>query len=327
MYLLNWDIRIGKYKVQTLKEVKIKTSVLNLSDTATIEMPGQYLNSWRKIEDKVKTGDEVTIKLGYNNKLTTEFTGYLKRIARDNNSLVLECEDSLHLMDKMVKDMEYKTITLKSLLEKILKQVDPEIKLECKYDFTYDKLVVFKSTALDVLKKIHSDTKANIWFEGKTLHIHPVYDPQEGDEPVIYDTEVNVQSNELKWKDETDRKVTVEVKFAGPDGKLTTKEYGPKSNNSVKVSRYVNASDENSLKKAAENEYNLWNYSGYEGSFTGWLIPVVKAGGSVILRDKKRKETGKYYVTGVEIEFGQSGAKRKVTLGRKLPLPQKPNAQ
>ena len=129
MYLLNWDIRIGKYKVQTLKEVKIKTSVLNLSDTATIEMPGQYLNTWRMIEDKVKTGDEVTIKLGYNNKLTTEFTGYLKRIARDNNSLVLECEDSLYLMDKTVKDMEYKTITLKSLLEKILKQVDPEIKL------------------------------------------------------------------------------------------------------------------------------------------------------------------------------------------------------
>lgn len=327
MYILNWDIRIGKYKVQTLKEVQIKTSVLNLSDTATIEMPGQYLNTWRTIEDKVHVGDPVTIQLGYNNDLETEFTGYLKRISRDNNSLVLECEDALYLMDKAVAEMEYKQITIEALLNKITSQVDPDITVECEYNFTYEKMVVFKSTALDVLKKIHSDTKANIWFEGKTLHIHPVYDPQEGDEPVIYDTEVNVQSNELKWKDETDRKVTVEVKFAGPDGKLTTKEYGPKSNNSVKVSRYVDASDENSLKKAAENEYNLWNYNGYEGSFTGWLIPVVKAGGSVILRDKKRKETGKYYVTGVEIEFGQSGAKRKVTLGRKLPLPQKTNVQ
>jgi hypothetical protein len=33
--------------------------------------------------------------------------------------------------------------------------------------------------------------------------------------------------------------------------------------------------------------------------------------------DKERPE-GVYYVTGVEIEFGQNGAKRKVTLGRKL---------
>ena len=83
MYLLNWHITIGKYSVQTLKEVKITTSVLNLSDTATIEMPGQYLNTWRRIEDKVHVGDAVTIRLGYGNDLETEFTGYLKSISRN----------------------------------------------------------------------------------------------------------------------------------------------------------------------------------------------------------------------------------------------------
>ena len=45
---------------------------------------------------------------------------------------------------------------------------------------------------------------------------------------------------------------------------------------------------------------------------------MVRAGGSVRLRDKERGEDGTYYVTGVEIEFGQNGAKRKVMLGRKL---------
>ena len=188
--------------------------------------------------------------------------------------------------------------------------------VECDYDFTYEKMVVFKSTALDVLKKVHEDTKANIWFEGKTLHVHPVYQQAKGDKPVIYDTEVNVQSNELKWKDATDRKVMVEVKYVKPNGELSKQEYGV--NGGEKVTRYVEASNEEDLKKAAENEYNLWNYSGYEGSLTGWLVPVVKAGGSVRLRDKKRPEEGVYYVTGVEIEFGRNGAKRKVTLGRKL---------
>lgn len=316
MYLLNWDIAIGAYKVKTLTEVKITTSVLNLSDTATITMPGQYLNTWRKIEDKVHVGDAVTIKLGYDNNLETEFTGYLKRISRDNNSLVLECEDALWLTNKMVADMEYKSISLKELLTGILAQVDPEMTVECDYDFTYEKMVVFKSTALDVLKKVHEDTKANIWFEGKTLHVHPVYQQAKGDKPVIYDTEVNVQSNELKWKDATDKRVMVEVKYVKPNGELSKQEYGV--NGGEKVTRYVEASNEEDLKKAAENEYNLWNYSGYEGSLTGWLVPVVKAGGSVRLRDKKRPEEGVYYVTGVEIEFGRNGAKRKVTLGRKL---------
>lgn len=315
MYLLNWDITIGGYKVKTLTEVKITTSVLNLSDTATITMPGQYLNTWRKIEDKVHTGDAVTIKLGYDNDLETEFTGYLKRISRDNNSLVLECEDALYLTDVTVADMEYKIVTLKALLTEILAQVDPEMTVECDYDFTYEKMVVFKSTALDVLKKVHEDTKANIWFEGKTLHVHPVYQTQAGDKPVIYDTEVNVQSNELKWKEQSDRKILIEVAYTNAKGEISKQQYG--GSGGEKVTRYVEASNENDLKRAAENEYNLWNYSGYEGSLTGWLAPVVKAGGSVRLRDKERPE-GVYYVTGVEIEFGRNGAKRKVTLGRKL---------
>jgi len=315
MYLLNWDIAIGGYKVKTLTEVKITTSVLNLSDTATITMPGQYLNTWRKIEDKVQVGDAVTIKLGYDNNLETEFTGYLKRISRDNNSLVLECEDALWLTNKMVADMEYKSISLKELLTGILAQVDPEMTVECDYDFTYEKMVVFKSTALDVLKKVHEDTKANIWFEGKTLHVHPVYQQAKGDKPVIYDTEVNVQSNELKWKDQTDRKILIEVAYTNAKGEISKQQFGVGGGD--KVTRFVKANNEGDLKKAAENEYNLWNYSGYEGILTGWLVPVVRAGGSVRLRDKERPE-GVYYVTGVEIEFGRNGAKRKVTLGRKL---------
>lgn len=315
MYLLNWDIAIGAYKVKTLTEVKITTSVLNLSDTATITMPGQYLSIWRKIEDKVHVGDAVTIKLGYDNDLETEFTGYLKRISRDNNSLVLECEDALWLTNKMVADMEYKSISLKELLTGILAQVDPEMTVECDYDFTYEKMVVFKSTALDVLKKVHEDTKANIWFEGKTLHVHPVYQQAKGDKPVIYDTEVNVQSNELKWKDQTDRKILIEVAYTNAKGEISKQQFGV--GGGEKVTRFVKANNEGDLKKAAENEYNLWNYSGYEGSLTGWLVPVVRAGGSVRLRDKERPE-GVYYVTGVEIEFGRNGAKRKVTLGRKL---------
>lgn len=132
---------------------------------------------------------------------------------------------------------------------------------------------------------------------------------------MIYDTQVNVQHNELKWVDNNNKKVLVEVKFIKPDEKIDKREYGVSGGK--RVTRYVGANREDLL-RAAENEYNLWNYSGYEGSVTGWLVPAVRAGGSVRLRDKERGEDGTYYVTGVEIEFGQNGAKRKVTLGRKL---------
>lgn len=317
MYRLSWEITIGKYKVQTLKEVKITTSVLNLSDTASITLPGKYLDKWKSVEDKIKVGDEVVIKLGYDDDNETEFNGYLKRISRDNNSLVLECEDSLYLLNKDVENKEYKKMPLNTLLNDILSQVDAGLMLKCDFDYTMEKLVVFHQTGLDVLKKVHEDTKANIWFDGRTLHIHPVYDSLgEVSNPIIYDTKVNVQSNELKWVDKADKKVKIEITYKMPSGQIKKQSYG--NDKGETITRYANTSDDSELKKIAENEYNLWNYSGYEGSFTGWLIPRTKSGGSVRLRDQERNEDGKYYVTGVEIEFGQNGAKRKVMLGRKL---------
>jgi Phage late control gene D protein (GPD). len=315
MYVLNWHITIGKYRLKTLKSVKITASVLNLSDTATIELPGQYLNTWQKIEGKVSVGDAVEIKLGYGDDLQTEFKGYLKRISRDNNSLVLECEDALYLLNKSIKDKEYKQVNIKSLLTDVLHQVDAGFSVECDYNYTLEKFVAFHHTALDVLKKVHDETKANIWFEDKTLHIHPVYAEKADETAVIYDTRVNVQSNELKWIDKNDKKVEIEVVYNLPNGDKQKETYG--TSGGEKVTRYVNGSNAAEMKTAAENEYKLWNYSGFEGSFTAWLIPKVKAGGSVRLRDVDKDE-GKYYVTGVEIEFGQNGAKRKVTLGRKL---------
>lgn len=315
MYLLTWHITIGKYRLQTLKGLKIITSVLNLSDTAEIELPGQYLNTWNKIEDKITVGDPVIIKLGYDNNNETEFNGYLKRISRDNNSLKLECEDALFLLEKTIADKEYKAVSLKTLLTDVLKQVDEEITVESDYEFSFDKFVIFKSTALDVVKKIQEETKANIWFDNKVLHIRPVYADNVQKKAVIFDTRINVQKNELKWKDERDKKIQIEVIFKQKDGKQKKQTYGVKGGQ--KVTKYVSSGSEADMKRAAENEYNLWNYSGFEGSFTGWLIPIVRAGDSVRLRDIDKPE-GKYYVTGVEIEFGQSGAKRKIALGRRL---------
>jgi hypothetical protein len=142
-----------------------------------------------------------------------------------------------------------------------------------------------------------------------------VYAERSGEKAEIFDTRVNIQSNELKWIDKGDKKVEIEVIYNKPDGTPKKEKFG--SSGGEKVTKYINSSSEADMKLAAESEYNLWNYSGFEGNFTGWLIPVVRAGGSVSLRDVDKPE-GKYYVTGVEIEFGQSGAKRKMTLGRKL---------
>lgn len=315
MYRLCWKIKIGKYLLKTLSSVKISSSVLNLSDTAVITLPGKCLNRWKKIEEKIKVGDEVEIALGYDDNVKIEFKGYLNSVSREGNSLALHCVDALFLLKKTVPNKEYKQVSLKYFLSDILKQVDESISVDCDYDYVMSKMVVFHSTALDVLKKIHEECKANIWFEDKVLHVHPVYSVTKGSKTVIYDTQLNVQSNELKWVDKADKKVQIEVVFNKPDGKQVKEVFG--NEGGEKITKYVSGDSKNSMRLAAESEYKLWNYSGFEGTFTGWLIPRTIAGDCVVIRDEDREE-GKYYVTGIEIDFGQSGAKRKVTLGRRI---------
>lgn len=316
MKKLTWDIKIGRCRLAALKGVTVQASVLNLSDTAVIELPARRFGRQTEVRDNIAVGDEVTISLGYDGDNALEFSGFVKRIGREKESLKVECEDALYLLRKSVADKEYKDVTLKALLSDVLSQVDGSFTIDCDYDYAITKHVVFKQTALDVLNKVHDETKADIWFEGRTLHVHPVYHKQQADEAVTFDPMVNMQANDLKWVDAADKKVEIEVRFVKPDGKVVKETFG--NSGGEKVVRYAETEDTKSMKSAAEQEYSHWNYSGYEGDFTAWLVPRVKAGGTVRLRDTERKEDARYYVTGVEIEFGQNGAKRKVKLGRKL---------
>ena len=97
MYSMSWDIRIGGYRLRTIEMVTIKRSVELLSDTATIVIPATVFNRAIEVEGKLKVGDAVEIRLGYDDSLQTEFTGYLKSIKTDGGSLTLECEDGIYL--------------------------------------------------------------------------------------------------------------------------------------------------------------------------------------------------------------------------------------
>lgn len=179
---MDYDIQIGSYKVETLKSVRIIRSVEQLSDTATIELPGSLINEALDVESKIKRGDAVSIKLGYRQMgLRTEFNGYLKTIKTDNTKIILECEDELFLWDVALKNEQLTNVSLKTLLHKVTQQVNrmraryvaleggsvqqipANYKVLCDYDFTYSKFTISHATGLDVLKKVQEETKANIF--------------------------------------------------------------------------------------------------------------------------------------------------------------------
>ncbi len=316
MYSLDWDIKVGNYRLKLIDSVKVVRSVEQLSDTAQVVLPGTVFNRAIEVEDYLKVGDPVEIRLGYDGELETEFKGYLKSIKTDDGSITLECEDELYQWDKAVNDKEYKQVKLSALLGEVASQIGGDYTVQCDYDFTYEKFTTFKAKGLDVLKKIQEETKANIWFDGQTLHVQPQYAQSSG-QTVAFDFARNIESSDLKYRKASDRNVEVELLYTDTSGERTSKKYGNPGGMSIKREAYGIA--ESDLAKVAESEYNLWCYDGYEGSFTGWLVPYAKPTDAVSLHDADYEhKDGTYYVIGTELSFSKDGGKRTLKLGRRI---------
>ena len=320
MLRMDFDITIGRYRLKMVDQVKVKHSVEQLSDTATITLPamveGKALQVEGKLRDYPSENVPVAIRLGYDGNLETEFEGFLKSVQTDGGSLTLECEDAIYLFDKKVDDVELTGISMKALLEKVVRQINPSYKVETEFDFTWEKFVFYHATARDVLKKVQDETKANIWFRDGTLHVQPQYAQASG-RTVVFDFSRNIESSNLKYRKAADKKVEVTVKMTNSAGKSFEKTAGASGGRSIK--KVVSGVSETQLATLAKNEHNLWCYDGYEGSFTGWLVPYVEPGDAVKILDSDYKEKeGTYYVTGTEISFSKEGGKRTVSLGRRL---------
>ncbi len=318
MYVLNYEVTIGKYSLRTLDSIEITKSIHNLSDEARIAIPGTLINRALEVESKISRGDAVSIRLGYDGNLRTEFEGFLDKITTDDNTIRLECIDSLYIFKKAIADQEYKSINVKELLDDVIRQIDPTITLNCSFDFGYSKFVTFKTTGLDVLKKVQDEIKANIYFKANTLHIHPQVYLAPNTNRVIFDFAVNIEKSELKYIRKEDKNIQVEVQLIQPDGLINKETVGKEGGQ--KITKTISALDAGSLKEAANNEFNLWAYDGFEGSFTCWLIPYIETGDIVELRDSSYPyKNGNYFVSSTQTTFGaQSGGSRKVTLSRRV---------
>ena len=320
--IMAYDIRIGDWRVKALDSVNIKRSIDMLSDTATIYLPGTYCNKALQVEDKIHVGDSVRIRLGYGNDLQTEFEGYVDSIGTDDSRIAIRCIDGLYNFKRtQLANKQYANIPVSGLLAEMVKQVNDaegtNYNFSCDYDTTYDKYTIFNATGYDVLKTLQDELKANIYFEGSTLHLHPPYEQVKGEEAVRFDFARNIEQSELKYIKAADRKIEVEVEFRLPNGKKDNKTFGTTGGEKKKV--YSPSSDAKKIDELARREYNLWVYDGYEGSFTGWLIPYVEPTNKVSLHDGQYPEKdGTYYVLGTEVNYSLNGGSRKVSLGRRL---------
>lgn len=318
MFAMDFDITIGSFRLTTLESVVVTCSVENLADTATITLPGAAYNRALEIESKIKEGDPVRIRFGYDanlQELPVEFEGYVESIATDDGSIKINCEDEIYKFRKDLKNVVLSSVSVKQLLEHVIKELGG-FELSCDYDFKYDKFTIYEATGFDVLKKVQEETRANIYLKGKTLHVHPQY--AEIGKEVICDFAVNIEKSELKYKDARKRKFIATIEGTDAKGKTVKVTKGTPGGDKFTL-KLPGVSDKATLERRAEEELKIRAYSGYEGNFTGWLLPRIEPTDVVELRDADYEyKTGKYYVVAVATTFAAGGGSRKVTIGKKI---------
>lgn len=312
---MDWQINIGKYQLALLAGCTIHKSVELLADTCVIELPAASENQALRIEEQLKRGDKVTVQLGYDGQLNKEFEGYLLNIATDDGTLIINCEDKLFLFRKQVKDKEFKNSSVKAIAQYLIDEIGIDIDLNCSLPLSYEKFVISKATAYDVLKKLQDETKGNIYIVNDALQIHHPYSEKTGD--VKYSFQENIEECNLKYVRKEDKRIEIVINKTSKDGKKKEFRYGTSGGQIVPLDG--NGLDDESCLEKAKNEYaNRW-FDGYEGDITTWLIPNVEPAFTATLPDEDYEyKDGKYYVSAVTTTFNESGAERKVQLGIKL---------
>ena len=312
---MQYDIQIGDYRLGMLDKVEIHKSVEQLADTAVITLPASQYNNALQVEEKIKRGDSVIIKLGYKETgMELEFEGWLHRISTDGGNIKLHCEDDLFLFRKELPNETLKNVTLETLLKKVIGKCGVMVDLCCSYSWIYAKFVINNATGYDVLKKVQEECGADIYLDDK-LHVHPP--GEKTGEEHFYDLALNVEKEDLTYRRAEDKKVKVVVKALMPDG--TVKEVETGSTGGEKIEVKCATSDEASMKARGEAEVKRRTFDGYEGSITGWMIPMCRPADSVTLKDRDYPyKDGTYFVTSVTTEFGKEGGSRKIDLGFRL---------
>lgn len=316
MYTMAYDITVGDYRIGMLDAVEIHKSVELLADTAEIRLPATEYNTALEVEEKIKRGDAVSIRLGYEESgLVEEFRGWLQRIATDNGTLKLVCEDDLFRYRKDISDAVLKKVRLSELLEKVVEGTGTGDAIDCSYSWTYSKFIINDATGYDVLKKIREECGADIYVRDGVLHLHP---PGEvvGKER-IYDFVLNVEDNDLTYRTTEDNRFRIVVKANMPDGTVRKIEVGSTGGDKIVVKSPV--ADADVMRQRGEAELKRRSFNGYDGSITTWLIPECCPGDTAVIhdRDYPRKD-GTYFVNSVTTTFGKEGGKRKIELGFRI---------
>lgn len=289
--------------------LEIEKSRKTLTNTCKITLPRKIKVLNGDINEILKRGSKVVVKLGYAPDLRTEFTGYIARIDA-KIPFVVYCEDEMWQLKQNSFTKAYKKVKLKELISYVYPGKSRVADLELG-----GFVIKQQSTAqvLEALKKFglqcyfDADGVLIADFAG-SLAAKPV--------EVRYDFNANIIDNDLEYRRKEDIRIRVKGISKQPDGKKIEVFFGD-TDGDERTLNFVNLSREQ-LVKILEKELEKLKQDGFKNGFTAFGLPYAEPGNIAVLTDPEYAErNGSYLIEAVTVSSGE-GFRRKITLERKL---------
>lgn len=313
-----------KISFTTWNSVEIELDMFKINSSCVIRIPasarlqakgtkgGESVQSAKQFN----RGDKITVKLGYNNQLETEFTGYISRV-NFTSPCEIECEGFEFLLRSPCETKTWKQTNMKEVIQYIIKDTPIELSDEIP-DVNFTKFVIpANMTKLEALQMVKDKYGMTIFFDGSLLYAGLAYVPDKG--TVKYKLGWNtIKDNDLKYRNAEDVSLKIKAVWIKPDNTKLEAEVGdPKG--SLRTLFFYNVSSKSELEKLAKEEIQKYKYSGYEGKITTFLQPFVKPGMKGELQDPRYEERhGTYYITKVKTKADRNGGRRTVDFTLKL---------
>ena len=215
MFVLSSDITIGKFRFSGVNEVIVKRSIHSIVDTAIIKIPsiGKIIRKNKVDPGTVITGkqftdgDLVTIKLGYNGQLQTEFIGFVKR-RNLSMPLEIECEGYSWLLRRSNVNIFEKAITVNDLLHRIVANIESgyKINVACAVDLTLENVYMPNISGFDAISNVSNYTDGALscfFIRPDTLWCGLIYTPYANDNDVFKLEHVSYQLGYNALKDKS----------------------------------------------------------------------------------------------------------------------------
>ncbi len=291
-----------------------------LTDTCELELPKNITWEGYTIENgkpPIKRGDKVTVKLGYDNELTTRFVGFVRSIDA-HTPIKIKCEDSMFLLkQKKLTPKSFKNVSLEEFITYLLNDTGIKFQLIDK-SIALGKYRIVKNTVAEELQELKEKYMLSSYFRnigGDTVLYVGLRYPFDNRKKLFFAHGKNIISEDLEYRQKEDIRVRVEAVSFGAKHKKTTFELGDKDGDVIKIR--IDGLSEKELKKYATKALERYKQTGFKGSFESFGVPEVSKCDMVNITASDGN-SGTYLVKKTEIIFGVNGYRQNITLDKPI---------